>query len=366
MKKVLHYKTNFLNRSETFIDRLIRNHIRYCPIALCYKKKHFSGNLPVYEVPQKGFGSWINFAAFHSNLPLPFYNEILQREQPELIHAHFGYDAFKLIRPAQKHNIPLLVSFYGSDVSRLTSEFGWKKRYKKLASAGAHFIAATNFMKSQLIELGFPEQKISIVRFGLQVNSAPIKNYPLSSHRIMMVGRMVEKKGFEYGIRAISQLKKRGENTELNIFGDGPQMQKLVKLSHSLGVNDFIHFQGYQPIDEVLKAHQDHSILLAPSVTARDGDMEGLPNTILEAMAKETIVIATRHAAIPEVIEDKKTGFLVDERDVNGISNVIEQIFQDKFELNVIRENARQIVHEKHGIQRMIHEVETIYDQITH
>lgn len=365
MKKVLHYKTNFLNKSETFIDRLISNHIRYRPVALCYRKKYFTEKLTVHEVPQKGKKSWINFAAFHSNLPLPFYNHVLKQEQPDLIHAHFGYDAVKLIQPAQKHNIPLVVSFYGTDVSRLPSEFGWKRRYQKLASAGAHFIAATNFMKSQLAELGFPEQKLSVIRFGVESAELPEEKSVSTSHNIMMVGRMVEKKGFKYGIRAISQLIKKGIKSEMDIYGYGPQMRMLENLSKALGVSDQIQFHGYQPIEAILKAHKNHSILLAPSVTAQDGDMEGLPNTILEAMAKGTIVVATRHAAIPEVIADKKTGFLVNERDVNGLSNILEQILKGNFDLDDVRKNARKVIEEEYCIDRMVREIETIYDQIT-
>lgn len=363
MKKVLHYKTNFLNKSETFIDRLVRNHVNYYPIALCYQKKSFTENLPVFEVPKKGIESWINFAAFHSNLSLPYYSLILNQEKPDLVHAHFGYDAVKLIKPTQSGGIPLVVSFYGTDVSRLPSEFGWKKRYRKLASNAAHFTAASNYMKNQLIELGFPQQKISIVRFGVELNETVFNENPPSAHKIMMVGRMVEKKGFEYGIRAISSLRKRGLKPDVNIYGYGPQMAILKELTINLGISDQVHFHGYQPFKNILEAHHHHSMLLAPSVTAKDGDMEGLPNTILEAMAQGTPVVASRHAAIPEVIDDRKTGFLVEEKNVEGLADIVERIMQNEFDLHKIRRNARKEIEKKYGIQRMVREVETIYDK---
>lgn len=365
MKKVLHYKTNFLNKSETFIKRLVQNHIAYQPVALCYRKKSFNGNLTIHEVPQKGRHSWVNFAAFHSNLSLPYYHKILKQEKPDLIHAHFGYDAMKLITLARKYNIPLLVSFYGTDVSRLPSEFGWKTRYKRLAEEGTHFIAATTYMKSQLIDLGFPEDKISIVRFGIELNGCIKKDSTIPAHNIMMVGRMVEKKGFEYGIKAISKLGQKGINAELDLYGYGPDMNLLKKLTANLDLQDKIHFHGYQPIEAIFEAHDHHSILLAPSVTAKDGDMEGLPNTILESMAKGTAVVATRHAAIPEVVEDGKTGFLVDERDEASLSDVIEKIILGDFDLEEIRINARRVIEDQYGIQKMVSEVERIYDQIT-
>lgn len=127
-------------------------------------------------------------------ISLPFYDKTIQNLQPDLIHAHFGYDAYKLISLAQKHEIPLVVSFYGSDVSRLPSEFGWKRRYRILASNGSHFIAATDYMKSQLTDLGFPETKISVVRFGLNLKKFEYRENSLNPKKMMMVGRMVEKK----------------------------------------------------------------------------------------------------------------------------------------------------------------------------
>ncbi|MDX1640089.1 MAG: glycosyltransferase [Balneolaceae bacterium] len=364
MKKVLHYKTNFLNKSETFIDRLIRNHDRYQPVALCYRKKKFTENLTIFEVPRSGFQSWVNFAAFHANLPLPYYTRILKQERPQIVHAHFGYDAVKLIKPTHNCNIPLLVSFYGTDVSRLPSEFGWKSRYRKLAEKAAHFIAASGFMKNQLIDLGFPQQKISIVRFGLDLNGTCFDDQPPLEHKIMMVGRMVEKKGFEYGLRAIAKLRDRDLKPEVNIYGYGPEMERLKKMSANLGLNDQINFLGYQPIEKIFEAHHEHTIMLAPSTTADDGDMEGLPNTILEAMAQGTTVVATNHAAIPEVIEDKKTGFLVDERDPDSLARAVEKIIRGDFDLQSIRQNARHEIEKSYGVGRMVREVETIYDKV--
>lgn len=365
MKKVLHYKTNFLNKSETFIHRLIQNHDRYHPVAMCYRKKCFTENLSVLEVPSKGIQSWLNFVAFHTNRPLPFYKKILNKEQPDLIHAHFGYDGFKMMRLAETLNIPLLVSFYGSDVSRLPSELGWKHRYKKLAANATHFIAATKFMKSQLVALGFPEEKISIVQFGVELNGSILKEDSPPNHKIMMVGRMVEKKGFEHGIRAISKLREKGIKPDVDIYGYGPQMDMLKDLSKNNHIEDQVFFHGYQPIHKVFEAFHRHSLMLAPCVTAEDGDMEGLPNTILEAMSIGTPVVATRHAAIPELIEDKKTGFLVAEKDVDGLADIIEKIIRGDFDLNKIRRNARKMIEENYSIELMVHKVENIYDMIT-
>jgi len=364
MRRVLHYKTNYLNRSETFIQRLVNNHADYTPVALCYHSKAFTERTEVKEVPHAGISRILNSTAFHLNLPLPFYYKTIKRLKPDIIHAHFGFDAVKMIWFASHFKIPLVVSFYGSDVSRLPSEFGWKRRYKKLANTGSHFIAATQFMKQQLIDLGFPVDKISVVRFGVDLDSSPFLEHNQTNHKLMMVGRMVEKKGFKYAILAVHKLKMENFDVNLHLYGSGPLMTKLKKLTQSLSLNGSVTFRGYQPIESVLEAHKDYAVMLAPSVSAEDGDMEGLPNTILEAMARGTPVIASRHAAIPEVVEDSETGFLVDEHDSEALAHTLKEIFQNKYDLEQIRRKARQRVEKDYSVTRMVNEIEHIYNKL--
>ena len=364
MKKVLHYKTNYLNDSETFIDRLVKNHKKFSPVSLCYRPRSFTEGIPVFTPPDRGLTKWINFAAFHLNLPLPYYYKTIQQIRPDVIHAHFGFDAVKLMKISHLLDVPLVVSFYGSDVSRLPSEFGWKRRYRKLARHGTCFIAASQIMKDSLISLGFPEEKIHIVRFGVDMDVASFRGKYLHTPSIMMVGRMVEKKGFKYAIQALSELLTRGIHANLNLYGNGPLMESLRKLTVTLNLENQVQFHGYQPIENILDAHDNHSMLLAPSVTAQDGDMEGLPNTILEAMARGTPVVATRHAAIPEVIEHKKTGFLVEERDFITLADILEGIMKGEYDLETIRTNARQVVEAQYCVNRMVDEIEQIYDRV--
>jgi len=364
MQNVLHYKTIYLNKSETFIDRLVRNHQDFVPSVLCYNAKSFTEGLPIYKSPQKGVARLINLSAFHLNLPLPYYTTTIQQLQPHVIHAHFGYDAYKLIGPARKSNVPLVVSFYGSDVSRLPKEFGWKKRYRKLAEEGSHFIAATEFMKEQLENLGFPGKRISIVPFGIDLTKFTFRKSYEQSSQIMMIGRMVEKKGFEYAIKSIANLKRANLDVTLNLFGNGPLKKELQTLASELNLNGNVKFHGYVPMKKIVGNLEKHSILLAPSVTAKDGDKEGLPNTILEAMAKGIPVIASKHAAIPEAVKDNETGFLVDERSPEQISDKITCILKDKEQINNIRIAARRYIEENHSIEGMVTKVESIYNNV--
>src|SRR5690625_4103431 len=97
MRTVLHYKTNYLITRETFIHRFIAYHQSYRPAALCYYNKSFSGNLDIYEVPNTGSPGWMNRLAFLLNCTLPYHRQTIEELRPDLIHAHFGYDGYKLL-----------------------------------------------------------------------------------------------------------------------------------------------------------------------------------------------------------------------------------------------------------------------------
>src|SRR5699024_4665403 len=176
------------------------------------------------------------------------------------------------------------------------------RRYRKLARQGDAFIAISQLMKRQLIVLGFPKEKITIIPFGINLEQFSYHPTLSTQQRLMMVGRMAPKKGFEYALEAIKLLHEQGKSVHLDLYGDGILRDQLEQQAKEWGIEGLVHFYGLVSEQEVCKAQYRHAALLAPSVWAKDGDAEGLPNTILEAMACGTPVIAADHAAINEVI----------------------------------------------------------------
>jgi glycosyltransferase involved in cell wall biosynthesis len=361
---VLHYKSNFLNSSETFIRRVINNHHQFKPAAMCIHEKNYTQGLKVYQKPQAGIPYLVNTLCFHLNWCLPFYKETLKKIEPAIIHAHFGFDGYRMMKPAQRCSIPLVVSFYGSDVSRLPNEFDWKRRYRNLAQHGNAFIAATDHMKLRLIDLGFPKSKITVIPFGLELEKFPFKTTQSDPKKIMMVGRMVEKKGFRYAIEAIKKLKKKELRYTLDLYGDGELRRSLENQVDALGIRKWVHFHGQVPIESVLEAHLHHDILLAPSLTANDGDQEGLPNTILEAMASGTFVITTNHAAIGEVIKNGENGLIIEEGDADALANTIAFTESADCNMDEMRKNARQTIEKKFKIEDVVTQIEALYKKV--
>src|SRR5699024_6451171 len=126
-------------------------------------------------------------------------------------------------------------------------------------------------------------------------------------------------------------------------------------------INHLVHFKGFQPIEKIRRAYQTHSVLLVPSVTASDGDQEGIPNTLLEGMASGIPVITTDHSAIPEVISHRKNGLMVPEKDPEALADMIRIVTENKINLSELREDARKKIAEEYELHRMVEEVEMIY-----
>ena len=131
-----------------------------------------------------------------------------------------------------------------------------------------------------------------------------------------MVGRLVEKKGFEYGLQAFARMAKSHSNVFLTVVGDGPRRRSLEQLSATLGIGDRVTFTGVLASRAVSEQLRRSDVLLAPSVTGHDGNREGSPMTVKEGSASQVVPVSTYHAGIPEIVEDGATGFLVNERDV--------------------------------------------------
>jgi colanic acid/amylovoran biosynthesis glycosyltransferase len=136
----------------------------------------------------------------------------------------------------------------------------------------------------------------------------------------------VEKKGIEFAIRAIAAVARTGRRLRYDVIGDGPLRSRLQRIVAELGITDIVIIHGSKKKSEVIAMLDCAHVLLAPSVTAEDGDREGIPVAIMEAMAAGLPVISTRHSGIPELVRDGVSGYLVEERDVESLASKIADI----------------------------------------
>jgi colanic acid/amylovoran biosynthesis glycosyltransferase len=182
--------------------------------------------------------------------------------------------------------------------------------------------------------------------------------------RLVSVGRLVEKKGFEYAIRAVANLLEFYPDIEYTIVGDGPLKERLQELVQKLHVSDVIHFVGQRKQEEVIDILARSHVLLAPSVTAEDGDQEGIPVTLMEAMAVGLPVLSTLHSGIPELVQDGVSGFLVPERDMDALSNRLAYLIEHPEIWPEIGLQGREFIEEHHNINKLNDRLVEIYDRL--
>jgi colanic acid/amylovoran biosynthesis glycosyltransferase len=266
-----------------------------------------------------------------------------------------------------------LGAFNGKIVTVLHGEAGYtgekkyKKGYERLLEAGDLFLPMSSKERQNLINLACAPRKIIVHKMGIDTgkfafsSSKPEHNKKI---RLLTVARLCEKKGLEYGIRAVAKIAKRHPDIEYNIAGDGPLKKELQDLINQLGVNEKVKILGFQIHDEIVKLFNDADIFLAPSVTSRDGDIEGIPVVIMEAMARGLPVLSTFHAGIPELVQDGISGFLVPERDSGALADKLEHLVEHQEKWTEMGREGRNFIEHNHDIDRLNDQLERMFYQL--
>jgi len=247
-----------------------------------------------------------------------------------IIHAHFGPNGnlAVLLRELGIIRGKIVTTFYGYDVTRAPKRYG-RDMYKKLFSDGDLFLVLSSAMKKQLIELGCDPAKIKIHHLGIDTKKFAFHTPRFNGQRdmkLITVGRLVEKKGIEYAIRAVAEILALYPHVRYTIIGDGPLKNKLESIIRENGISEAVDLLGPKDQNDIRKYLSESDVFLAPSVTAEDGDTEGTPTVLMEAQALGLPVVSTIHSGIPEVVEDGITGYLAPERDVEALADRIEKL----------------------------------------
>lgn len=294
----------------------------------------------------------------------------VQQLNPVLIHAQFGLSGALALPWARSLKVPLLVHFRGADATvkpehaRYSSLNHWVyfRRIAALKRETRLFLTVSQFIRDKLLEQGFPPEKVRPHYHGVDVTH--FRPDPTLSRQpvVLFVGRLTEKKGGEYLIRAMAQVQTILPDTELVMIGDGPLRSEL----ETLAAKQLRRYQflGVQP-QTVVKDWMNRARLLAtPSVTAAQGDSEGLPNVVLEAQAMALPVVSTLHAGIPEAVIHGETGFLSPERDIEGLADHSLRLLKDPDLWRRFSLKGREHVQAHFNRHQQTRVLEEIYDGI--
>jgi len=274
----------------------------------------------------------LNFAKYRPALKLFFYALPFFKsgcKKYDVIHCQFGTVApmtLELIEVGALQG-KLVTSFRGHDITQ-DKEIS-NNNYFQLFKHGNRFLPVSKSLKKLLIKSGCDEDKITILHSGIDCLKFEYKERTLKPNtpiKLLSTARLIEMKGLRYAIEAVSLLIKKGVNISYNIVGEGELKDELQALISHYNVTSNIKLLGWRDHEEVKKLLDESHIFLAPSITAENGEKEGIPNAVKEAMAMGLPIVATYHSGIPELVENNISGFLVAERDSLDLSKKIEQL----------------------------------------
>jgi glycosyltransferase involved in cell wall biosynthesis len=265
---------------------------------------------------------------------------MLRREAPSLLHVHFGPDAIEAWPLARALDLPMLVTLHGYDINieRQWWEAGhWGKQFRRYprrllelaAQPRVRFVAVSKATRRRAIDFGIAPDKVSVRYIGIDVRRFTPRGRPIAERerRVLFVGRLVEKKGCEYLIRAMAKVQATVPDVLLVIAGDGDLKDQLQRLAQQLRVR--VAFRGGLSSADVQQELALARALCLPSVTAANGDAEGFGIVLLEAQASGVPVVTSARGGRDEGVCEGVTGLTFNERDIDTLASHLINILTD-------------------------------------
>ena len=253
-----------------------------------------------------------------------WFRRLVAEFRPSVMLAQYGPIGLRMLPLARAHGIPLVVHFHGHDLSAKLNDQSYVKHLVKSLPLFSMFVVVAEYMQKWLHEHGVENERIHLIPCGVPVeefqSSIAVTPGPC---RFVAVGRFVEKKRPDLVVRAFAECASRVDAVTLTFIGDGKMKSDCERLARELGVAGRIRFLGSQPNTRVQKEMSSAHVFVQHSVVGLNGDMEGWPVSVAEAEASGLPVVATRHASIPEQVEEDVTGFLVNELDWHGMGEAM-------------------------------------------
>lgn len=301
------------------------------------------------------------------NIWFSYYRLIKTIGDVKLIHAHMGPQGFYALPLVKKLDLPLVVTFYGSDMSDVPKLKGWPENYDKLFARVNGVVVEGPYMKKKMVELGCPSQKVNVIKIGVPLDHLTFqyrpKYNPSEGLNILMCSNFYPKKGIIKALNAIKILIDKGLKLNVKIIGDGPLKKKILETIITLDLTQHVTLLGQKTLNEIYDISKDFHVFLHPSETAIDGASEGgAPTIIIEMQALGLPIVATTHADIPNIIPEDNH-FLSSEYDANDLAEKIILISkaQNWDEISI---KGRQFVMKEHDSVNCSSQMEDLYDVI--
>lgn len=273
----------------------------------------------------------------------------LTRAEARVLHIYFGHTAVHMIPLIKAWPHPVVVSFHGADAGVDMEQPAHLAALREVFKKTSVLQARSHSLADDLAKLGAPAGKLRVQRTGIPLEEWPFVERqppPDGAWRILQSCRFIEKKGLDTTLQAFTEVRRQWPRAQLILAGDGPQRAELETLATRLEMRDSVTFTGFLSQDALRKQMYAAHVFVHPSRTSADGNREGIPNAMLEAMASGAPVVATWHGGIPEAVKDGRSGLLVAENDHAAMARALIVLMHDRDHARDLAVGGRQAVEE--------------------
>lgn len=253
----------------------------------------------------------------------------LTRIDAQVLHIYFGHVAPQFLPLMKAWPHPVVVSFHGADAGGDTLLPRFKATMQEVFHLATSVLCRSQGLAADVVALGCPPEKVGVQRTGIPLEQWPYRPRPApedGTWRLLQSCRFIAKKGLDTTLDAFAQVVRCHPRATLALVGDGPLRAELEQKVKSLGLAGHVSFPGFLKPKELREQVYAAHVFLHPSRTTADGDREGIPNAMLEAMASGLPVVATQHGGIPEAVTDQESGLLVPENDSAAMGDALSRL----------------------------------------
>jgi colanic acid/amylovoran biosynthesis glycosyltransferase len=289
---------------------------------------------------------------------------ILEKADARLLHIYFGHIAVHLLSLIRAWGKPSVVSFHGADVMVDLEKPAYREATKQMLAAVRLVLVRSESLGRALVEIGCPPEKIRVQRTGIPIEEIPFQArvWPEDgAWKFVQACRLIEKKGLRTSLRAFAKFAAAHPRATFTIAGEGPLRAELEDQARALEIGDKVSFAGFVSQKELRELFYRSHIFLHPSERGADGNQEGVPNSMLEAMASGLPVFATEHGGIPEAIKNGESGILVSEGNGDALVRALLNAVENPRALTTIARNGATSVREKFEQNAQTRKLEDYY-----
>ncbi len=376
MPTVASYCTTFLKPEMRHIYRQITGLRRFSTFVLTRERieeqRYPFSEIELLPRARKNFIKrfWLKYIMrlqpVHYRGELQVVIKALERRPADLMHVYFGHTGVHLLPFIKQWERPTVVSFHGMDIQSRPHQAGYDDMMRDLLRTIPLVLARSESLFDALAAWGCSREKMRLNRTGIPLDAFPFSERTTPEDgrwQFVQACRLIAKKGLKTALQAFAQFHSFNPNARFVIAGDGPMKEQIVALARDLGVQYAVELRGFLDQPALAQLYAESHVFLHPSEMTADQNQEGVPNSMLEAMATGLPVVATRHGGIPEAVTAGENGLLVGEADSEALMAALFRCTEHPADLLDMGRAAAKSVRENFSQERAIERLEAIYDE---